>query len=173
MSPERKVFWSRVALGLALAAGWLQLALVGPDLPERVVSHFDWRGRVDGWTNPEAFVITFALLEAFLAAVFLVVGAAARGLPREPQAERRRTPEREAAVRAALSGELASLGVLTLGMLLFCVQVCARASHRAAALGSDESAAAIHVSLVVYALAVAVWVRRLVGRHEREAAGGL
>ncbi len=76
-------------------------------------------------------------------------------------------------MRAALSGELASLGVLTLGMLLFCVQVCARASHRAAALGSDESAAAIHVSLVVYALAVAVWVRRLVGRHEREAAGGL
>ncbi len=52
---KRKLNWLEAAL---LAAPFLLLALYWNDLPERIPTHWDWRGQIDGWgTKPRGIFI--------------------------------------------------------------------------------------------------------------------
>lgn len=157
--------WARAALLLTLCAGLVQLALLVPHLPERVASHFDLRGEVDGWLDRRSFVITFALLEVFLAGIFVAVGEMVRRLPARfvnmPHREYWLAPEREAATRLALERDLAVLGAATLIVVLLAVQACYRVST-----GAAERLSAFPV-LGTYAAVVCAWTVWLLLRHAR------
>jgi hypothetical protein len=140
---------------LVLCAALVQLALLWPRLPERVASHFDLRGEVDGWMSPRAFVITFALVELGLAGVFLALGEMVRRISVKyinlPHAEHWLAPEREADTRRKLERDLVLLGAGTLLLFLFVVQECYRVST-----GAKGGVPLVPV-LVAYAVLIAVW----------------
>lgn len=150
---------------LVLCAGLVQLAVLRPRLPERVASHFDLRGEVDGWMSPTAFVVTFAALELVLAGVFLAVGEMVRRVSVRfinlPNAAHWLAPEREAGTRRAVERDLLLLGAGTLLLLLFAVQESYRVSTTSA------SALRFWPVFGTYFALVGVWMTWFLLRYSR------
>ena len=156
---------------LVLGTGLVQLAVLRPRLPERVASHFDMRGEVDGWMSPTAFVIAFAAVELLIAGVFLAIGEMVRRISVRfvnlPNAAHWLAPEREGDTRRAIERDLLILGAGTLLLILCAVQESYRVSTGSA------SGLRFWPVFGAYFVLVGVWVvwfhlrYARVPRHER------
>lgn len=101
-----------------LAALWIRLAWVYPQLPARIPAHFGPDGQVDRWTDARGFVLFNALFPALITVVMLGSALLAVRLPARyvnlPNREFWLAPERLAETRARLLAHMAMFATLTL-----------------------------------------------------------
>ncbi len=117
--------WSPLFFPL-LAFGAVSLGLAGfmawsyPQLPERMASHFDADGRVNGWMARSQYLLLLCGMAAFLTAVFCLVAQLAKRFPalvKIPNRDYWFAPERRTETADLLLGQMLWLAVLS--MLFF------------------------------------------------------
>jgi len=166
MRPSSVVLWSRASLVAMWCAGLVQLAILSQVLPEQVASHFDWAGRVDGWSSRGGFVVALALFETFLTAVFLGAGELILRVPRTwinlPGKGYWLAPERERKTRATLMRDLATIGLSTMALVFFLVHECYALST-----GLQRDGHRLGTAVVIGLVVVLGWVGLLIRRYSR------
>ena len=123
-----------VLLLVILVVGALvHLAANHATLPERVPSHFDAQGVVDGWMSRDAFVATMAFVYGMTGGLFLAV---VKFLPRMPNSminlpnrDYWLAPERRDASLAELGRRLARFGAVTIVLAIGIVQETILVAH--------------------------------------------
>jgi uncharacterized membrane protein len=123
---------SRVLILLFLLLAFWQAAHYAPLLPERIASHFDAGGRVNGWSSKTDF---FALNLAFVVGMALLFGGLTAWLVRIPNAwinlphkDYWLAPERRAATLATLQQQMEWLAAATVALLVGITQLTIQAN---------------------------------------------
>jgi uncharacterized membrane protein len=99
-----------------------------PMLPEKVASHFDVHGHVDGWMGKGAFLAFYAGTALGTALVMFLVGLLTPRLPTSminlPHKDYWLSPERRKASLASFSGYFGWFASATLAFLIGCFHLC-------------------------------------------------
>jgi len=153
-------------LGYALLIlAWIyQTRIYIPQLPETVVSHFDFSGRPDGSMSREGFRMMSLLAQGGCAGFFLLLAFLLPRIPLSlislPHAEIWLTGDRREASLAFLTRSLLWMGALSLGMTLMVFQATIRANlGRPVLLGRS-----IWIALGAYLGSMALLIRDLFDR---------
>ena len=166
MKPTTLALWSRASIALMWSLGLLQMAILWPHLPDRVATHFDLSGQVDGWSSAQSFMVFFVVLETFLAILFLVSVELTLRISSQwfnlPHKDYWLAPERSAETRANLARDLAFIGLSTQLLIFFAVHQCYVVST-----GIEASAPAGWQALGLYLVVVLGWVAILCWRYRR------
>ena len=106
-----------------------QLVWYAPRLPETVASHFNAAGQPDGWMSRGVLLGFLAGLSLFYLAAFFGVAAVVRRTPAAvvslPNKEYWLAPERAAATRRAITGELFKVAATTQALMIVVTQLTA------------------------------------------------
>jgi len=153
-----------VAMGATVVAWAALLLFYAPRLPERVASHFNFRGEPDGWMPKAAFL--FGNVGVVIFTVAIMVGAAAwlTRLPDDainlPNKEFWLAPERRATTLRIVGDSLHWLGVATVALLgSVTLETC-----RANLLPEPRLGIGVWVSLVAYLVYTVFWAAALTRR---------
>jgi len=143
-------------LALALFA---QALYWGPQLPERMASHFDLQNRVNGWMSRNGFLALTVGVEALMTVMFLALPLLLERIPDAlinlPHKEYWLAPPRRAESLAQMSSGLLAIGCATLSLLfvifhgIFALNadMARQAAGQAAGRASGSDAAAPDLSL--------------------------
>jgi len=146
----------------AVHVGWYYGAL-----PERVASHFGPGGAADGWMSRPAFAASYVGLVIGMGLLFGGVGWWLRRLPTSminlPHREVWLAPGRREETLAALGGQMAEIGLATIGFLIVVFHLCLRANVD----GTFRLGRGIFVALGVFLAVLVVWIVLLVNRYAR------
>jgi len=163
----------RFLLAASLLIALAHLMYVFPQLPDRVVSHFDAQGRPDGSMSREAFAWTMVLTYALSGGSFLAIGALLRRVPASlvnvPNREYWLAPERREATLARLARRLVRLGAVTVVFVLVIVHGTVQFN-----LGRADGLDGLWLAVGAYCFYTLVWTLALVRelRLPPGAAGG-
>ena len=116
-----------VLLVAILMCALVQAIYYYPRLPDRVASHFDARGQVDGWgTRNEFFVIEGVLIIGLAALVLFLDWLIPRmpaSLVNMPNKDYWLAPERRAATNRVMQSWVSTFLLLTLGFIVYVMQL--------------------------------------------------
>jgi hypothetical protein len=105
-----------LTLVLATAGGIGQIAASYDTMPDRIASHFDLAGNVDGWSSREEFAITMASLHIAFLLMFGAMRPLLRRIPDAmvnlPHKDWWLAPERRDNTHEWIAGSLAWMGAL-------------------------------------------------------------
>ena len=153
---------SLLALVLTTAVGIGQIAASYGSMPDRIASHFNAAGNVDGWSSRPAFAATMTALHGVF---FLLFFAARPLLLRTPDAlinlphkEWWLAPERREATKAWIADQLAWIGAMAQALM-----ACATRISLCASRGEEHALPGwTHWVLIGgFLLGTAAWVAKL------------
>jgi uncharacterized membrane protein len=149
-----------------------QLIWYAPRLPETVASHFNAAGEPDGWMSRGVFLGFLAGISLLYVALFLGAAALVRRAPAAvvslPNKEYWLAPERAAATRRAIAGELFKVAAATQVLMIVITQLTVEVGLGRRQTLSDVS----WVALVVYVGIVIWWLIALFRRFRLPAGAG-
>jgi len=149
-----------------------QLVWYAPRLPETVATHFDATGEPDGWMPRAVFLGFFAGLSLLYVVVFFAVAALVRRTPAAvfslPNKEYWLAPDRAAATRRAISGELFKCAAATQALTIVVTQLVVEVG-----LGRRRTLSDVFwVALVAYFAIVTWWLIALFRRFRLPVGAG-
>ncbi|MBI4601045.1 MAG: DUF1648 domain-containing protein [Planctomycetes bacterium] len=126
LRPARLTFLALLLLGA------VQVLVYYPQMPETMASHFDLRGRPDGWSSRGAFFGIEVGTLGLLALLFLVLPGQLHRIPAAwinmPRKDYWLAPERRAASLARMGRYLVGFGCASLAVLLGVFELAIRAN---------------------------------------------
>jgi uncharacterized membrane protein len=146
---------------LATAGGIGQIAAAYGSMPDRIASHFDSAGNVDGWSSRSEFAILMTALHVMLVLVFGSLQSLLRRAPDSlinlPHKTWWLAPERREETKAWASNQLAWMGAMTQVLMMGITRISLCVS------GGDGNAVptwALWLLLGGFLLGTAVWLAR-------------
>ena len=159
MNGRRALIFASVVLFLG------QLLYYYPQLPERIASHFNFRGEPDGWMSKDAFYVFELGLLAFLLGLFFCISYFLPKMPRRlinlPNKDYWLAPERRAETLRIVRNKMETFQIPLLALLVSINQLTIRANLS----GENLSPASWFVvgAFVIYTF---VWGFRLNGEFK-------
>jgi hypothetical protein len=115
-----------VLMGALTLAALAQALYWGPQLPDRVASHFDLNDRVNGWMDRTPFLVLATVLPVLMAGVFLLLPLLLDRIPDAlinlPNKDYWLAPSRRAESLARATSGLLAIGCATMLLLLVIFQ---------------------------------------------------
>lgn len=166
MSAAKLIRHPALLLAVLYTAFVVMLARDAPRLPERVATHFDWRGQPNGWMTSQgylAFMAVFGLVFPLVpAALCLLLGFLRDSLINVPHREYWLAPERRGETADYLFRHILWLSSMMSGLTIVLHQMTVEANQQVPPQLSD----AIWGYLPLFLVGVFLWMFALV-RHFR------
>jgi serine/threonine-protein kinase len=150
----------RIVLGALFAVVALRVALVWPELPQRMASHFGIDGRADSFMTRESFFLVMGILGGGSILSLISVPAWLRHVPSSlinmPNRDYWLAPERRASSLAQLGVWVTWTSVATAGLLALAVELTIRANlaHSPLDMQVFVVGLAVFLASIVFMLAV-------------------
>jgi hypothetical protein len=166
MSAAKLVRHPALLVGLLYAAFVMLLLRDAARLPERVATHFDWRGQANGWMSARGYLIFMAIFGLVVPLFPAAMTLLARFLPTSfvniPHRAYWLAAERRGETAGYLYRHTLWLGTMSLGLFIALHQLTVEANERVPV----QLSHAIWVPLAMFIVAMFLWILALV-RHFR------
>lgn len=163
----RKPQWVLVTL---FVLALFQIQHYSPLLPATLASHFDGAGKPNGFEAKAAFFRIYVLILALLLALFLFLPKLLRRLPDSlinlPNKDYWLSPERREETLSAVEDGTAWMGVLTMGLVVFIMQLTIRTNLTE---HSVLTPSVVLPALGLFMAATVVWLVSFITRFRRPA----
>lgn len=158
---------ARVLLIFLAALAVVQTFYYYPDLPNTVASHFDWKGKPNGWMTKPSFFTIYLLLMLILLVCFLPLSKLLNKFPNSqislPNKDYWLAPERKNETLSSINESVSWFGVATMLLMVYTFQLAIEANLTTTPILSSN----IKWALLLYFIAAAIWLIMLYIRFRR------